>query len=237
MSSEDNKKKGFIKLHRSLLDWEWYEDVNTCRLFIHCLFKANIEDKKWQGVEIKRGSFVTSYENLSNETNLTVRQIRTALNKLKMTNELTHITTLHYSIITIKNYNLYQQNDTQNVTQMTSRCHLDDIPMSTTKEIKNIRNTNSSSVQKNENATTPEKVFKKPSLFEVENYIKEKNLSVDGEKFFYYYESIGWKVGRNPMESWQSALNYWQRTEKKEQQETESWSDYVDRVLGGKSEE
>lgn len=232
MSCEENKKKGYIKLHRSLLDWEWYEDANVMRLFLHFLLKANIEDKKWQGVEIKRGSFITSLENLSTETNMTIMQIRTALNKLKITHEITHKTTRHYSMITINNYNLYQDNNTQDNISITSKYHPDNIPITITKEIKNIRNTNSSSVQKNKNATPPEKVFKKPSLEEVQNYISEKNLTIDPERFFYYYEANGWTQGSKKMKSWQAAVQYWQRTEKKEQKEEESWSDYVDRMFG-----
>lgn len=45
---------GWIKLHRKLLDWEWYSDTNCRLLFIHCLLKANFEDTKWRGVDIKK---------------------------------------------------------------------------------------------------------------------------------------------------------------------------------------
>lgn len=224
-NSEKNLKKGYIRLHRSLLDWEWYDDINVKVLFLHCLLRANYEDKEWHGIIIPRGSFLTSYSSLSSETGLTYKQVRFALDKLKLTGEVAHKGQSHYSIITVKNWNEYQiewQADGQTIGRQ----------LATDNKIKNIKTT-ISSVQKNKNATPPNKVFKKPTLEEVENYIKEKNLSVDGEKFFNYYESIGWKVGRNPMKSWQSALNYWQRTEKKEQNEEESWAEYVDRVLGG----
>lgn len=234
-SEENNKKTGFIKLHRSLLDWEWYEDANVMRLFLHCLLKANIKDKRWQGIEIKRGSFITSLENLATETNMSIMQIRTAINKLKITHEITHKTTRHYSMIIVNNYNLYQDNNTQNNTPITSKYHPDNIPITTTKEIKNIRNNTSVSVQKNE-TPTPEKKFIKPSLEEVQKYISDKNLTIDPERFFYYYEANGWTQGSKKMKSWQAAVQYWQRTEKKEQKEEESWNDYVDRVLGGKSE-
>ena len=50
---------GFIKIDRGILDWEWYSDINTTRLFIHLILKANWKDGRFQGQEIKRGSFVT----------------------------------------------------------------------------------------------------------------------------------------------------------------------------------
>jgi hypothetical protein len=37
---------GWIKIHRSILEWEWYEDTNTFRLFMHLILKANHKDRK-----------------------------------------------------------------------------------------------------------------------------------------------------------------------------------------------
>ena len=124
-----------------LIEWEWYTNPNVMRLFIHCLLKANRYEKKWQGITIKAGSFVTSYENLAFETGLTVRQVRTAIEKLKTTNELTHKGHSQYSIITVNNWNLYQANDKQNDKQMTNERQTNDKQMTTTKECKNVKNT------------------------------------------------------------------------------------------------
>lgn len=123
---------GFIQLHRKITEWEWYQNTNTKSLFLHCLFKANWKDKKWQGETIKRGSFITSLEHLSIETGLTIRQVRTALDKLIMTNELTKLSTNNYTIISITNYNTYQQNDTQDDKQMTNERQTNDKQMTTT---------------------------------------------------------------------------------------------------------
>jgi hypothetical protein len=76
---------GFIKLHRSLLKWEWYDDMNVFRVFLHLLLTANYEDKNWHGITIKRGQRVFSFEGLSKETKLSVRNVRTAIDKLKTT--------------------------------------------------------------------------------------------------------------------------------------------------------
>lgn len=80
---------GRIDLHRKILDWEWYSDINTCRLFIHMLLKANWREGKFRGTTVPRGSFVSSLEKLSEETGLTIRELRTAISHLKMTGELT----------------------------------------------------------------------------------------------------------------------------------------------------
>jgi len=130
----------FLKLYYKLLDWEWYTNANVMRLFIHCLLKANRQTKKWQGITIERGSFVTSYGNLADELGLTVRQIRTALDKLKMTGELTHERHSEYSVIVVNNYNDYQPNDKHFDNRMTSERQANDKRMTTTKECKNDKN-------------------------------------------------------------------------------------------------
>lgn len=99
---------GWIKLHRQIVDWEWYTDHNTFRVFIHLLLTANHKDKKYRGIELKAGSIVTSRDILAIATGLSVRQVRTALDKLKTTNELTIKTSSQGTIIEIVNYSKYQ---------------------------------------------------------------------------------------------------------------------------------
>lgn len=124
----------WVKLYTKLLNWEWYSDINIKVLFIHCLLKANYKDKEWQGTIIKRGSFVTSREKLSEETSLTVQQIRTALKKLKSTNEITIDTTNKYTIISIVNYEMYQQNNQENNQQITNNQPTNNQQITTTSE-------------------------------------------------------------------------------------------------------
>lgn len=111
---------GFIKIDRGILDWEWYSDINTTRLFIHLILKANWKDGRFQGQEIKRGSFVTSYPKLAEETELTVNQVRTSLSKLKSTGEITVKSQSKFSVITVKNYCLYQDISQANHSQITT---------------------------------------------------------------------------------------------------------------------
>ena len=101
--------EGWIKIHRSLLDWEWYQDTNCVRLALHFLLKANYQPKKWKGIIIDRGQLVTTRGQLSEETGLSEMQIRTAIDKLDNCGFITKSGTHKYTIITICNYDLYQQ--------------------------------------------------------------------------------------------------------------------------------
>jgi len=60
-------------------------------------------------------------------------------------------------------------------------------------------------------ARTQKATFVKPTLKEVEDYCKERNNSVDAQKWFDHYEANGWRVGKNPMRDWQAAVRTWER--------------------------
>lgn len=98
----------WIKIYRKFLKWEWYDDINACRLFIHILLKANYKDQKWHGEMVKRGSFVTSYQHLSKETGLTIKKTRIALTKLIETGEVAKLSTSQFTVISVNNYDKYQ---------------------------------------------------------------------------------------------------------------------------------
>lgn len=53
--------------------------------------------------------------------------------------------------------------------------------------------------------------FIKPTLQEVIDYCEEKRNGVDPEKWYNYYESNGWKVGKNSMKNWKACVNTWAR--------------------------
>ncbi len=100
------REHGFIKLHRSILDWRWYKDVNTCHLFTHLQLMANYTSGDFRTHTLKRGQLITSLKHLSEQTGLTVQQVRTALNHLKSTNDITINSTSKYTMITINNYEM-----------------------------------------------------------------------------------------------------------------------------------
>jgi len=131
---------GWIKVHRKLLDWEWYDDSKIVHLYIHCLLKANHKPNKWRGITIEQGQFISSYSKLSCELPMTVQQIRTALNKLKSTNEITITSTSKYSIISITNWDSYQLDNKQDNNEATSKQQTDNKQVTTNKNDKKEKN-------------------------------------------------------------------------------------------------
>lgn len=117
---------GWIKLHRKICEWEWYSDTNTFHLFIHFLLHANHEPRHWRGIDIDAGQLLTSRESLALQTGISERGIRTSLEKLKSTNEVTIKSTNKYSIITIVKWSEYQLIDQQATSKRPAKRHLND---------------------------------------------------------------------------------------------------------------
>ena len=130
---------GHIKIDRKILEWEWYSDINTCRLFIHLLLKANWKDGRFQGTEVLRGSLVTSYNSLAKDTGLSVKNVRTALNHLETTGEVAVNRHSKFSVVTIKNYNLYQSDGIVNGSQAASNRQTSGKQVATIEEVKKVR--------------------------------------------------------------------------------------------------
>ncbi len=121
--------KEFIKMYRKFMQWEWYTDINTKTLFIHCLLRANWKAGVWQGIHYDKGEFITSLPKIAEESGLTVRQVRTSLEHLISTGELTSSLSDKVTgkkltkcrIITVNNWDEYQNGDRQKRRQPTDK--------------------------------------------------------------------------------------------------------------------
>ena len=200
-----------IKLFRKLLNWEWYTDINTKTLFIHCLLKANWKAGSWHGYKYDRGQFITSLPTLARETGLTERQVRTALKHLKATGEVTDWHDNKIRIITVLSYNKYQDkrqaNGQSDDSQTTGKRQASD------SRYKNIKNNKEG--EEGGGYTTP---TLPPSLEDIKTECREQGyISVDAEKFFSYYEGRNWKIGGEVI-NWRSMLRHWDIKDKNKPQ-------------------
>lgn len=107
-------ENGFVKFDRKIANWRWYHDVNTFKLFFHLIITANYEPKPFENIIVQRGQRVASYQSLATETQMSVQNVRTALNHLISTGEVTRQSTSKYTVFTIVNYNMYQDNQQTN---------------------------------------------------------------------------------------------------------------------------
>lgn len=131
---------GYIKLHRSILDWEWWDDHNATRLLIFLLAAANYRDKKWKGITVKRGSVVISWDGLSERLGLSVQKCRTAMQKLEIAGEVTRKATNKYQVVSLVKWDKLQSDEdklTSNLTDKpTDKQQTNNNQITTTKESK-----------------------------------------------------------------------------------------------------
>ena len=67
--------------------------------------------------------------------------------------------------------------------------------------------------RENKGAKAPPSQFKKPTVDEVSQYIRENGYHVDPNSFVDFYTSKGWKVGKEPMKDWKACVRTWERRE------------------------
>jgi hypothetical protein len=180
---------GWIKIHRKLTSWEWYNDVNTTRVFLHLLLVANHKDNKWRGIEIKRGQRLTSISALATETNLSIKNIRTSIKRLKSTNEVASHSTAQHTVFTMVNYDLYQEG----ASEVANEGQAKGKQGATNKNDKNVNNdkkSNSSSL-KNDGFEHWWKVYpKKVGKVTAEKSFKTKTKKMSDEDFMKFVDLI-----------------------------------------------
>jgi len=110
---------GFIVLDRKIIEWEWFTDSITLHVWLYCLLSANWKKGRFMGIEVPRGSFVSSYPKMAKNAHISIQQARTAIFHLKSTGEITVKSYPKFSLITVNNYNRYQDTNRQNNSQST----------------------------------------------------------------------------------------------------------------------
>lgn len=140
--------KGWVKIHRSMLKWEWWDDHNTARLWLYLLLTAAHEDVRFRGKVIKRGQLATTRVKLAEATGMSEQSVRTSLQRLKSTNEITTKVTNKYTIITIckfDNYQIIEDDANQQNNQQTNQPITNNQPTTNQhkeQELKNEKNNN-----------------------------------------------------------------------------------------------
>lgn len=195
---QDQRDIGFVKLKRTFLDWEWYQDNNTSRVMIHLLLKSNYTVKQWQGNTINPGEFITSTGNLSKELRLTVNEIRTCLKKLEKTNYISTLGTNKFTKIKIIKSSIYDEilfaNNEQKCNILTNQPNSNHNPVTITNKVK-----------KEEENKEGIELFK-IQIFQFSSSYSQEHL--DG--FYKHYSAKNKQTGRRRFED----DNYWNLEER-----------------------
>ena len=118
----DETNPNWIKLYRHIRDWQWFQHPSMVHILVHIMLKGAPEVQAngkllWQ--------FSTSYRRLSSETGISIRTIRTCIEKLKKSVEIgvSFFPTHQISVITLSDYDSYEAANTQADTMLTQYRH------------------------------------------------------------------------------------------------------------------
>lgn len=211
--------KGWIALHRQFTQWEWFDKPEMVQLFIYLLISATHEETQWRGMTIKRGQIVTSLDKIKAATGLSTSKIRTCLERLKLTNEIASETTNQYRVITICNYDKYQNvgetSDKQDDKQIANKSKANRKQIASAISYNN--NNNNITTKKNISLSCTheeqrEKIFK---IFFLKNFV---NPAAEVQRFYDNFGAQGWRRGNGQkITDVLAVARVWEQEEKEKQ--------------------
>ena len=133
---------------------------------------------------------------------------------------MAHQTNKQFSIITINNYDKYQVSGTLDDKRVANEWQT-----SGNNIIKNNKENNKESISKD----IPKKVFIKPTLEEISDYCLERKNNINPNKFYDFYESKNWMIGKNKMKDWKACVRTWEQKDNNSANEISKLPDWWDK--------
>lgn len=197
---------GWIKLHRKLLENPVVmKDADHLAVWVYLLLEATHEDYPtlWGGKKIilKPGQVIKGRLQIARDLNINESKVKRIINLLKSDQQIDQQAKRYGSLITILNWDKYQERDQQNDQRATNERPTSDQRVTSKQEDKEHKN----------NKNNIYKRFSPPTIEEVRAYCNERGNNVDPEKFIDFYESKGWMVGKTKMKDWRAAVRNWER--------------------------
>lgn len=229
----DNKKYYYLRLKDNFFDSDELKILESMKdgyLYSNILLKLYLRSLKNDGKLVVNDRIPYNAEMLASVTGHQVGTIKQALSMFKELGLIEILENGAIYMLDIQNFigkgsteadrqRLYDRriSDERKQKKLTQSRNLEEILKKSTpeieieleKEIKIEKEIDSSA----KSTTTKRKRFEKPTLSEIKQYCVERNNNVNAEQFYDYYESNGWKVGKNSMKDWKAAVRTWERSE------------------------
>lgn len=179
----------FVKLDRNIKDWRWFKNRNVLQVWIWLLVSVNIKPHDFENETIQPGEVATSRKTIAAATGLTERQVRSAIDALKKTGEVSVRIRARYQVITILRWASYQSIMSGKMSGKMSGSSPADVRLESgsgpqSKNGKNVRR------------ERKKDIFSAPTVDQVLAFAKSEQLPMsqkDAEQFVWFNESRGWK--------------------------------------------
>nr|DAK46777.1 MAG TPA: DnaD like replication protein [Caudoviricetes sp.] len=229
----DNKKYYYLRLKDNFFDSDELKILESMKdgyLYSNILLKLYLRSLKNDGKLVVNDRIPYNAEMLASVTGHQVGTIKQALSMFKELGLIEILENGAIYMLDIQNFigkgsteadrqRIYDRriSDERKQRKLTQSRNLEEIFEKSTPEIE-IEIEKDIEIEKEihssaKSTTTKRKRFEKPTLSEIKEYCIERNNNVDAQHFYDYYESNGWKVGKNSMKNWQAAVRTWERSE------------------------
>ena len=228
----DNKKYYYLRLKDNFFDSDELKILESMKdgyLYSNILLKLYLRSLKNDGKLVVNDRIPYNAEMLASVTGHQVGTIKQALSMFKELGLIEILENGAIYMLDIQNFigkgsteadrqRLYDRriSDERKQKKLTQSRNLEEILEKSTPEIE-IELEKELKIEKeidsSASTTTKRKRFEKPTLSEIKAYCIERGNKVDAQHFFDYYESNGWRVGKNSMKNWQAAVRTWERSE------------------------
>lgn len=229
----DNKKYYYLRLKDNFFDSDELKILESMKdgyLYSNILLKLYLRSLKNDGKLVVNDRIPYNAEMLASVTGHQVGTIKQALSMFKELGLIEILENGAIYMLDIQNFigkgsteadrqRLYDRRISEERKQkkLTQSRNLEEILEKSTPEIE-IELEKDIEIEKEihssaKSTTTKRKRFEKPSISDIKEYCIERNNNVNAEQFFDYYESNGWKVGKNSMKDWKAAVRTWERSE------------------------
>ena len=226
----DNKKYYYLRLKDNFFDSDELKILESMKdgyLYSNILLKLYLRSLKNDGKLVVNDRIPYNAEMLASVTGHQVGTIKQALSMFKELGLIEILENGAIYMLDVQNFigkgsteadrqRLYDRRISEERKQkkLTQSRNLEEILEKSTPEIeieleKDIKI--EKEIHSSASTTTKRKRFEKPTLSEIKAYCIERNNNVDAQHFFDYYESNGWKVGKNSMKNWQAAVRTWEK--------------------------
>ena len=231
----DNKKYYYLRLKDNFFDSDELKILESMKdgyLYSNILLKLYLRSLKNDGKLVVNERIPYNAEMLASVTGHQVGTIKQALSMFKELGLIEVLENGAIYMLDIQNFigkgsteadrqRLYDRriSEERKQNKLTQSRNLEEICKKSTPEIeieKELEIKKELEIEKEihssaKSTTTKRKRFEKPTLFQITQYCLERNNNVNAEQFYDYYESNGWKVGKNAMKDWKACVRTWER--------------------------
>lgn len=226
----DNKKYYYLRLKDNFFDSDELKILESMKdgyLYSNILLKLYLRSLKNDGKLVVNERIPYNAEMLASVTGHQVGTIKQALSMFKELGLIEVLENGAIYMLDIQNFigrgsteadrqRLYDRriSEERKQNKLTQSRNLEEICKKSTPEIE-IELEKDIEIEKeidsSASTTTKRKRFEKPTLSQITQYCLERNNNVNAEQFYDYYESNGWKVGKNSMKDWKACVRTWER--------------------------